>query len=92
MSIALNRNSIVIPHGQEASFEEMQACGNILQTFIRDQEALLPSIANDNRHNEVVDYLLSLANGYNEQLRIFKQVEKEHQRQLIAALMQFATK
>lgn len=92
MSISLNPNCISIPRGQEASFEEMQSCGNILQTFIRDQELQLQHLDDTKRHNEIIDFLQSLANGYNEELQVFKKKEKENQRQLIVAVMQFSTR
>ncbi len=72
MATSSTPNIIRLPAGHEASFEYMQAYGSVLQTFIQDQEALLPAITDTRRHNDTIDYLQSLANGYNEQLRIYK--------------------
>jgi len=80
--------SISLPRGETATFEEMQAYGSVLQSFIYEQEAKLPAVKDTRRHNDAVDYLQSLANGYNEQLRIYKDTEARRQRNLMAALWQ----
>jgi hypothetical protein len=78
-----NPQAIRLPNGLEASFEYMQAYGSVLQAFIRDQEALLPAITDTKRHNDIIDYLRSLANGYNEQLRIYKEKEAQQNKLLM---------
>jgi hypothetical protein len=80
--------AITLPDGQEASFEEMQTYGRILQDFIRDQEARLPEVGDTNLHNEIIDYLQLLATAYNKQLRIYKAREEQKQRQFMVLLMQ----
>lgn len=79
--------SIKLPHGEHASFEEMQAYGSVLQSFICTQEALLEDIDDVRHHNDTVDYLQSLANGYNEQLRIYKDAEARRQKDVLSALL-----
>ena len=80
--------SVKMPRGEHASFEEMQNYGSVLQSFIYEQELMLEEIPDTQQHNDTVDYLHSLANSYNEQLRIYKEAESQRQRSLIAALMQ----
>ena len=79
--------AITLPDGREASFEEMQNYGNILQDFIRDQEAQLPQVEDIRRHNEIIDYLQLLATAFNKQLRIYKAREEQKQRQFMIVLM-----
>lgn len=78
--------AVTIPLGENASFEEMQSYGEVLQMFICDHEAELAHVADLKRHNDTVDYLQSLANCYNEQLRIYKQAEAQRHRDLLTAL------
>jgi hypothetical protein len=78
--------AITLPDGREASFEEMQAYGNIMRDFIRDQEAKLPQVEDIHRHNEIIDYLQLLASAYNEQVRIYKVAEKQKQRHFMIVL------
>jgi len=72
--------TITLPDGRSASYEEMQYYGEILQEFIRDQETKLATIEDVRRHNEIIDYLHLLADGYNEQLRLFRasQAQREN--------------
>lgn len=79
--------SIHLPRGEHASFEEMQAYGSTLQSFICTQEALLDDIEDVEHHNDTVDYLQSLANSYNEQLRVYKVAEAKRQRDTLSALL-----
>jgi hypothetical protein len=88
MAISSGSLAITLPDGRKASFEEMQTYGNILQDFIRDQEARLPEVKDTRRHNETVDYLQLLATAYNKQLRIYKARETQKQRQFMIVLMQ----
>ena len=88
MTISADPISVNLPRGEHATFEEMQCYGSVLQTFISDQEAKLPDIRDLKKHNDTVDYLHSLANSYNEQLRVYKETESQRQRTLMAALMQ----
>jgi hypothetical protein len=87
--MAITSSSLVIklPDGREASFEDMQSYGFILQEFIREQEALLPLVEDTRRHNEIIDYLQLLASAYNVQLRIYKAREAQQQRLLGVALI-----
>ncbi|NQX88647.1 MAG: hypothetical protein HRT77_08270 [Halioglobus sp.] len=87
MTRANNQLSIHLPSGAQASFEEMQAYGNILQSFICKQEALLQEIGDVDLHNETVDYLHSLASGYNRQLQVYKEAERLRQRETLAAVL-----
>jgi len=87
MTVSANPLSIQLPRGECASFAEMQGYGSILQSFICSQEALLEDIEDVKHHNDTVDYLQSLANSYNEQLRIYKEAEAQRQRNMFAALM-----
>ena len=87
MNLQSDRVSIKLPRGDQASFEEMQAYGNTLQTFICTQEQQLEKIGNTQQHNLTVEYLCSLADGYNEQLHVFKETEARRQRDIIHALM-----
>ena len=88
MAISSGSLAITLPDGREASFEEMQAYGNIMREFIRDQEAQLPQVEDIHRHNEIIDYLQLLATAYNKQLRIYKAREEPKQRQFMIVLMQ----
>jgi len=87
MTAYANPLSIQLPRGEYASFAEMQGYGSVLQTFICSQEALLEDIEDVKHHNDTVDYLQSLANSYNEQLRIYKESESQRQRNMLSALM-----
>jgi hypothetical protein len=79
--------SIKLPHGEHASFEEMQAYGSVMQSFICTQEALLEDIEDVRHHNDKIDYLQSLASSYNEQLRLYKAAEARRQRDALSALL-----
>lgn len=87
MTASANPLTIQLPRGEYASFAEMQGYGSILQSFICSQEALLQDLEDVQHHNNTVDYLQSLANSYNEQLRIYKVSESQRQREMLAALM-----
>ena len=65
----------------------MQAYGSILQSFICSQEALLEDIEDSRQHDDTVDYLRSLADSYNLQLRIYKETEAKRQRATLSALL-----
>lgn len=67
-----------IPDGRTASVEDMRRYGHVIQQFVRDTEARLPHIADTLEHNRIVDVLHTLADAYNQQLRIFR--EREQQR------------
>jgi hypothetical protein len=79
--------AVTLPNGREATFDEMQSYRQILLGFIRDQEALLPQVEDSRRHNEIIDYLRILADGYNEQLGLFKAAEAQRQQQLLVAMI-----
>jgi hypothetical protein len=89
MNAATDVRTIKLPNGQEATFEEMQCYGEILQEFIRGQEARLVHVTDTNRHNQIIDYLQTLADAYNEQLGIFRSVEAQRQGKQLVALIHF---
>ena len=80
---------VQLPRGDTASFAEMQAYGETLQRFVREQEAELTNVHDVHRHNQIVDYLHLLASSYNEQLREFKLAEKRRQAALLLSLMRY---
>ena len=82
--------SVQLPNGREATFEEMQSCGQALQNFIHNQEALLPRIKDTRRHNQIIDYLQLLADAYNEQLGRYKAAEARRQQELLVAMIRSA--
>ena len=87
MTNSANTISVHLPRGEYASFEEMQSYGSVLQSFIRTQEALLEDMEDIQHHNDTIDYLQSLANGYNEQLRVYKEAESRRQREMLSTLI-----
>lgn len=72
-------HAVTLPDGRNASYEDMQQYGETLQAFIREQEVKLADIEDARRHNEIIDYLQMLADGYNEQLRLFKAARAQRQ-------------
>jgi hypothetical protein len=82
--------AVNLPNGSEATFEEMQAYGQTLQTFIREQEAALPQVTDTRRHNQIIDYLRLLAEGYNAQLRLFRAAQAQRQKALLVAVIRIA--
>ncbi|MCB1706473.1 MAG: hypothetical protein KDI17_16520 [Halioglobus sp.] len=87
MSNSAPQLTINLPHGDVATYEEMQAYGDILQRFIREQEAALEQVKDITRHNQIVDYLRLLARSYNEQLRLYKAAEAKRQRETLIVLL-----
>ena len=87
MTNATRHLSVSLPRGEHANIEEMRAYGETLQKFVCQQEALLPAMTDITRHNEIIDYLQSLADGYNEQLRLFKAAEARRAQRLLIALV-----
>jgi hypothetical protein len=87
MAISSNPTTIRLPRGQTASYEVMYTYGRVLQAFILEQESLLPAVTDTKRHNDTIDYLQSLANGYNEQVRIYRFKEALQQNALTVAVM-----
>ena len=77
------------PNGGEATYEEMQSYGQIMQGFIRDQEAKLPQVKDTRRHNQIIDYLQTLADGYNEQLGLYKDAEAQREQKLLVTMIRF---
>jgi len=75
--------SVNLPDGDRATYEEMQQYGETLQAFIREQEAQLANIENARRHNEIIDYLHMLADGYNEQLQRFRAAQAQRQNAVV---------
>ena len=75
--------SVNLPDGGRATFEEMQQYGETLQAFIREQETKLADIEDARRHNEIIDYLQLLADGYNEQLRRFRAAQAQRQKAVV---------
>jgi len=78
--------SVELPNGREATLEEMHVYGRTLQYFIREQEAALPLLKDTIRHNQIIDYLRLLADGYNEQLRLYKTADTQRQQLLVAMI------
>ena len=87
MTVPTSPQTIRMPDGANASFAQMQSYGNVLQGFISEQESKLDDITDIKRHNEIVDYLQSLANSFNEQLHVYKAKDAEEQRELMRELM-----
>ena len=87
MNLQSNTVFIKLPRGDQASFEEMQAYGNALQAFICHQEEKLEHSDKTKDHNSTIDYLHSLADGYNTQLHLFKEAEARRQQGIIKALI-----
>jgi hypothetical protein len=81
--------AVKLPNGREATYEDMQIYGQIMQDFIRDQEALLPQVKDTRRHNQIIDYLQTLADGYNEQLGIYSAAEAQRQQELLVVMLRF---
>jgi len=69
--------ALEIPDGRSASAEDMRRYGQALQQFVRNTEARLPAVADATEHNRMVDYLHTLADEYNRQLRIFREIEQQ---------------
>jgi hypothetical protein len=87
MGQSLSYLSIGLPRGEYADLEEMRSYGETLQCFVHQQEALLPAMTDVQRHNDIIDYLQSLADGYNEQLRVYKAAELQRQQLLLVTLI-----
>jgi hypothetical protein len=82
--------AVKLPNGREATYEDMQIYGQIMQGFIRDQEAVLPQVKDTRRHNQIIDYLQTLADGYNEQLGLYNAAEACRQQEVLIALIRIA--
>ena len=87
MTVLKSSQTIRMPHGAKASFVEMQSYGSVLQGFITEQESKLDNIKDTKQHNEIIDYLQSLANSFNEQLHLYQAKEARQQRELMHELM-----
>ena len=87
MSHSAPQLTIKMPHGEVATFEEIQAYGQTLQRFIREQEAALTQMHDTVRHNQIIDYLRLLARSYNEQLHLYKAAEARRQREVLVILL-----
>lgn len=90
MTSATSHLSIRLPRGEYAEFEEMQSYGETLQLFVREQESMLPQMTDVQHHNEIIDYLQTLADGYNEQLRLFKAVEAQRKQMMLVTHVAFS--
>ena len=82
-------STIKLPNGRKASFDEMQRHGQVLQEFIREQEENLARITNDRRHNQIIDYLQTLADGYNEQLGLYQAAEAQRKQKQLVDMIRF---
>ena len=83
MNILSGAPAIKLPNGREATRDDMQNYGHVLQSFIRAQEEKLEQVTNSHHHNQIIDYLQILADGYNKELRLFQCAEAQrHQMQL----------
>lgn len=87
MAASAPQLSITVPDGAAATFEELQAYGQILQRFILQQEAALPAIDDNARHNEIIEYLRLLASSYNQQLRRYKAAQAQRQRETLIVML-----
>jgi hypothetical protein len=87
MSTSSSSIVFTLPNGREATLEEMQTYRRILQNFIREQEAALPQQKDTVLHNRIIDYLQLLADGYNEQLGLYKAAEAQRQQALLVAMI-----
>lgn len=88
MNTLAGPSTIKLPDGRKASFHEMQRYGQVLQEFIREQEENLAQITNDRRHNGIIEYLQTLADGYNKQLGLYQSAEvQRRQKQLVAMIL-----
>ena len=87
MTVLTSPKTIRMPHAATASFAEMRSYGSVLQGFISEQESKLDDIKDTKQHNEIVDYLQSLANSFNQQLHLYQAKEAHQQRELMHELM-----
>jgi hypothetical protein len=81
--------AVKLPNGKEATFDEMQSYGRILQDFICGQEEKLPQVKDTRRHNQIIDYLGTLSDGYNQQLSLYRAAEVQRQQELLVAMIRF---
>ena len=79
--------AVKLPHGREATFDDMQNYGRILRDFIRDQEEKLPQVKDTRRHNQIIDYLQTLADAYNGQLGLYKAAEAQRKTEMLVAMI-----
>lgn len=86
MTTSAAPQAIKLPDGSKATVQEMHDYGKVLQAFIRDQEGKLAQVEDTLRHNEIIDYLQTLADAYNEQLAIYKAAEIQRQQALLVAM------
>lgn len=91
MATSPPRLAITLPHGEVATFEEMQDYGETLQCFIREQEWALAQVQDTQRYNQIVDYLRLLASSYNEQLRLYKAAEAQRQRDILVVMLRLGS-
>ena len=82
--------AVAIPDGRTATPDEMRSCSRRLQQYVRETEARLTEITDAREHDRIVDFLRSVANAYNMQLRIFRAADEERRntaRLLMAVLL-----
>ena len=79
-----------VPDGRIASAQEMHDYGKTLQAFVKEQEALLPTLSDMKEHNDRADYLNLLADAYNEQLRVYRETDAARRQTLVMGLLQMA--
>jgi hypothetical protein len=87
MNMSSAAPTVNLPNGAEATFEDMQSYGRTLQAFIREQEKALRDIQDTRRHNQVIDFLHMLSDGYNEQLKSYNAAQARRQQALLVAIM-----
>jgi hypothetical protein len=89
MATSSGEMAVKLPNGKKATFEEMQSYGRILKAFICDQEEKLPQVEDTRRHNQIIDYLQTLADGYNLQLSLYRAAEAQRQQELLVVMFRF---
>ena len=67
-------------------FDEMPDYGQIMQNFINDQEEQLPHAIDSSRHNQIIDYLQKLAEGYSYELCLYRSAEPRRQHEMLVAM------
>ena len=87
MAVPTSPPTIRMPDGAKASFAQMQSYASVLQGFITEQESKLDDIKDIKQHNEIVDYLQTLANSFNQQLHVYKAKDAQQQREMMRELM-----
>ena len=73
-----------IPNGKSASMKEMLSARERVQSYIEAIEEVLPTLSDETFHNSVVDHLEALAQTFNRELRIYRNLEEDALHRLAA--------